>query len=294
MKGNNLKSTLMQLEFSLPKQIIISTGIMAFLMLIVYLLNIPNPNMILIAGLVFCSAIFGYGGGVVAAVIMLLYTLFFFSADHSFINFSGENLVKVIVCFIGILLDMQLVCFLKKKELKAFKKVEKLTAELQKENEYLQNISITDALTGIRNRLALRNDYDGFCDKEVTVMMLDLDKFKIINDTCGHKEGDRILQETASLLAEQFGTNCCYRYGGDEFLVISSDLDEEAFRKRVDIIMEKRPELILDHERTRVGFSVGFVHGRLDDHDKLRELFSLADESMYKAKAGGKNCVVTE
>ncbi|MER2235119.1 MAG: hypothetical protein ABS901_02140, partial [Candidatus Limivicinus sp.] len=68
------KTTLMQLQVSLPKKIIITIVIMAALILFVFYFNIPNPNMILIAGLVLCSALFGYGGGIVAAVIMLGYT----------------------------------------------------------------------------------------------------------------------------------------------------------------------------------------------------------------------------
>ena len=68
----------MQLQVSLPKKIVITAVIMFALILLVFYCDIPNPNMILIAGLVLCSALFGYGGGIVAAVIMLGYTLFFF------------------------------------------------------------------------------------------------------------------------------------------------------------------------------------------------------------------------
>ena len=68
----------MQLQVSLPKKILITTAIMAALILFVFYGNVPNPNMILIAGLVLCSALFGYGGGITAAVIMFGYTLFLF------------------------------------------------------------------------------------------------------------------------------------------------------------------------------------------------------------------------
>lgn len=67
----------MQLQVSLPTKIAVTVGIMFVLIAFVYYCNIPNPNMILIAGLVFCSALFGFGGGLVAAVIMVCYTLFF-------------------------------------------------------------------------------------------------------------------------------------------------------------------------------------------------------------------------
>ena len=73
-----------------------------------------------IVGLVLCSALFGFGGGIAASVIMLFYTLFFFSTDHSFIHFTAENLQKVGVTLVDVTADMLLVCFLKRAEVQAF------------------------------------------------------------------------------------------------------------------------------------------------------------------------------
>lgn len=285
MEGQKRKNTLMQLEFVTITKIAVSAAVMLVLILIVYFCNIPNPNMILIAGLVLCSAIFGYGGGIVASVIMFFYTLFFFSTDNSFINFTEQNLQKVIVSLIGIAADMFLVCSLKRAEINAFKEIDILTEKLREENEHLQAISLTDALTGIRNRLALRQDYDLYRDHEVTVMMVDLDKFKSINDTYGHKEGDRILKESAKLLTDSFGSQYCYRFGGDEFLVIIPDINEELFKERLNNMMKSRPEIMENGEPVPIGFSVGYVRAELTDNNKLREMFSAADELMYKAKS---------
>ena len=131
---------MMQLQVSLPKKIIISVVIMAVLILIVYYFNIPNPNMILIAGLVLCSALFGYGGGIVAAAIMLGYTLFFFSTDNSFTRFTPQNTQKVIVSVIGIVADMLFVCALKRTEIREFKAVDELTAQLNIQKESLSSL----------------------------------------------------------------------------------------------------------------------------------------------------------
>lgn len=92
MSEHSGKPTLMQVRAGLSKQILITAGIMFTLILLVYSFNIPNPNMILIAGLVLCSALFGYGGGIVAAAIMFGYTLFFFSTDNSFTQFTPQNM----------------------------------------------------------------------------------------------------------------------------------------------------------------------------------------------------------
>ena len=84
----------MQLEVSLPKKIIISAVIMFALIFFVYYFHVPNPNIILIVGLVLCSALFGVGGGIVAAVIMMGYTLFFFSTHSRRYDFG--MLVEII------------------------------------------------------------------------------------------------------------------------------------------------------------------------------------------------------
>ncbi len=279
------KRTLLQLQTRLPNKMAITTGIMVVLILFVYFCNIPNPNMILIAGLVLCSALFGFGGGIVAAVIMLAYTLFFFSTDNSFVHFTPQNMQKVFVSFIGIAADMLLVCFLKRTEVEAFDQVEALTNELHRENEKLQRISLVDALTGNRNRMALREDYDSYQGHEVTVMMLDLNNFKQINDTRGHEEGDRMLRETGKLLIETFGEKHCYRYGGDEFLVILEDVPEAEFQERLDAMMRSRP---VEDGDERLDFSVGYVHAMLTDSERLRKLIALADEKMYEAKRDQK------
>ena len=274
----------MQLQVSLPKKIVLAIAIMVLLIAIVYFFNIPNPNMILIAGLVLCSALFGYGGGVVAGVIMLFYTLFFFSTNHSFTEFTPENLQKVGVSLVGIAADMVFVCSLKRAEVLAFARVDDLAGELRRENELLKDISQTDSLTGIRNRLGLRNDYDSYRGREVTVMLLDLDRFKSINDFYGHEEGDRVLKETGKLLIDAFDERHCYRYGGDEFLVIDPVHSEEAFFEKLEFVMDNSPVLEKGGDSSKVGYSAGCVHAVLDGSCDLRDLFSEADRRMYKVK----------
>ena len=288
-RSHRRRLTLLQREASPARQIVVTAAIMLALIILVYLCNIPNPNMILIAGLVFCSALFGYGGGIVAALIMLLYTLFFFSVDHSFVHFTSEGLQKVIVSLVGIVADMLLVCGVKKDEVEAFQRAEILAQELHHENAELSNVSLTDGLTQIRNRTALQADSDSYIGHEITVMMLDLNDFKIINDTSGHEEGDRVLKETAQLLADAFGQAHCYRYGGDEFLVILPDVSMPEFHERLAGMLEGRPQVSSDDDGSApVSFSVGHVHARLTGSEELPNLIAQADERMYEQKRSKK------
>lgn len=277
-------ASLLQMRASLWVQVVVSAAIMVALISFVYLANIPNPNMVLIAGLVLCSALFGFGGGSVAAAVMLLYTLYFFSTDHNFVSYTTENLQKVLVSLGGITIDMLLVCLVKQAEMRAFDEVHSLTEELRRENERLQDISLIDGLAGVRNRAALRLDFDSYVNRDVTVLMLDLNDFKTINDSHGHEEGDRVLKETARLLGDAFGVEHCYRYGGDEFLVICPNMSESAFAKKLDDLMRAHQAHMTGGAPLNYSFSVGCVHARPQSADALRELIARADERMYQTK----------
>ena len=284
MVTQNRKRTLLQIQVGLPYQILLSMLLMSVLIALVFFCKIPNPNMILIAGLVLCSAIFGYGGGITAGVVMFFYTLYFFSTDNDFITFSDVNRQKVFVSLVGIVADMLFVCTLKHAELAAHREVDQLSNELQKENEHLQNISLLDGLTGLKNRMALRKDYPGYFHRRVTVMMVDMDNFKHINDTLGHEEGDRVLKQTAEMLAREFGQEHCYRYGGDEFLVIVPEITCEDFKRKLEAVQSGLPLVEFDGVKEPAGFSAGCTNAVVSENYTLREMFSAADEKMYEAK----------
>lgn len=284
MVKQDRKCTLLQIQVRQPYQILLSVLMMSVLIALVFFCKIPNPNMILIAGLVLCSAIFGYGGGITAGVIMFFYTLYFFSTGNDFVSFTAINAQKVTVSLIGILADMLFVCTLKRAELLAHREINLLSQELQKENEHLQNISLLDGLTGVKNRMALRRDYPDYFNRSVTVMMVDMDNFKYINDSLGHEEGDRVLKETAALLSREFGKEHCYRYGGDEFLVIVPEISSTDFERKLEAVMQKPPTVEINGKQEPAGFSSGYTNAVVSESYTLRDLFSAADEKMYEAK----------
>ena len=274
------------------KKLLISAAVMVTLCGTVMFFDIPNPNMILITGLVIFTSIFGYPSGVVCGVFMLIYSMWFFSTDHSFIHFNSLNLQKMGIILLGITLNLIFVGQLKKKDNDHLKAVVELNKLLKEDNAELEKASMVDALTGLRNRFALRRDYSMYENQVVHVMMMDVDDFKEINDKFGHNTGDYVLRSIGAILSDLFGEESCYRYGGDEFLVIKRNTDNKTFEELTNHIVERTSKLMLDGESFPVTVSGGFVFGAVESPGDLRFMFRHADNQLYEAKKLGKNRIV--
>jgi diguanylate cyclase (GGDEF)-like protein len=125
----------------------------------------------------------------------------------------------------------------------------------------------------------------------VAVFYIDLDNFKPINDTAGHAVGDEVLKTVAARLKSSTrSTDICARVGGDEFVVIATQLDDEAQAGEVaKKLMARLTEYIaVDGKEYALGASIGVAlypqHGR-----NLAELVQRADKAMYQVKRTGKS-----
>ena len=170
----------------------------------------------------------------------------------------------------------------------------RLNDQLKEDNLTLEAATIRDSLTGVKNRFALRRDYDSYDEQNIHIMMIDIDDFKNFNDTYGHSVGDFILKKMGDALLDQFGAEHSYRYGGDEFLVIYPDMEEPEFRAALDKVGEQLQEIYLEENRMEVHFSAGYVYGETLLQDDLRLMLRQADELLYKAKGTGKNNYIGE
>ncbi|WP_197413134.1 sensor domain-containing diguanylate cyclase [Vibrio sp. MEBiC08052] len=163
------------------------------------------------------------------------------------------------------------------------------------DRKHLEVLSVTDRLTGMHNRLKL----DETLEKEVyradrrqhplSIIMLDIDDFKVVNDTFGHQVGDEVLCKIAELLKHYVRkTDIPGRWGGEEFLIVCPETDLHG----VQILAEKIRQSLMNHDFDVVGrctCSFGVV-SRMDN-ESIEQMIERADIALYTAKDRGKNRV---
>ena len=156
----------------------------------------------------------------------------------------------------------------------------------------LMTVSYTDGLTQVMNRSALRIAFEGFYKKKkrINVMLFDLDFFKQINDTYGHEAGDFVLKKTGDILSAIFRQETCYRYGGDEFLVIDES-DAKTMQEKIARLRSGLSELKYKDIALKLTISGGCVSGVPKNKENMRDMLHRADEKLYDSKKAGKNSV---
>ncbi len=169
-----------------------------------------------------------------------------------------------------------------------------------KEKSYLnklENLSVTDQLTGLHNRryfdehFKLERKKVSRYNKMLCLIMIDIDHFKLVNDKYGHQIGDEVLKEFSKLLRRNLrNTDVLSRWGGEEFIVL---LPETSLSNGL-LIAEKIRGVVAGHIFNKVGkitasFGISEVTSRMNSN---REAIHLADQALYQAKHQGRNRVV--
>ena len=173
--------------------------------------------------------------------------------------------------------------------------------ELEVQREELHRLANTDALTGIRNRRSFLDAARlelAACrrsGREATLMLIDLDRFKAVNDSGGHPAGDAVLCAVADLLrSDRRETDVVARFGGEEFAVLLTDTDLPASRAVAERLRASISKLEVAYEdRTfHVTTSIGVTPLHADDD--LSDALGRADRALYRAKSNGRDRIEVE
>lgn len=187
-------------------------------------------------------------------------------------------------------------------ELRALQnKLEKSNLQLEESNKELQRLSSLDGLTGIANRRqfdhSLENEWQRALRNcsELSLIMIDIDFFKLYNDSHGHQAGDDCLRAVARALDSITSrpTDLVARYGGEEFAAILPDTSLAGAQQVAEKMADAVKALGLKHEASKVSdivtLSIGVASLAPRGHGRANDLVALADVALYRAKEKGRN-----
>ena len=178
--------------------------------------------------------------------------------------------------------------------------IEASTAELEEMNSRLALTSITDGLTRLYNRAEIERKIRSTLDKRtqegagrnISLIMLDIDNFKKVNDIYGHKEGDNVIMGLSDALrrvADEVDSHFLGRWGGEEFMVLLSDSNMEEAAALAEKIRLAFASVSYETAGCQT-VSIGVTQAR--DNEDADTLYNRVDKALYMAKANGKNQVV--
>lgn len=176
------------------------------------------------------------------------------------------------------------------------------TKELKKKKKILEKISIHDPLTNLYNRRYLDRFLEEEWDKlqntegELSLLMLDVDYFKLFNDRYGHQEGDKALIQVAEVLKKSArrGRDLVARYGGEEFCIVLPMTKKDGAIFVAKNIQKDLNSLNIPHEDSpykKLTISIGVTHYHTDFESQItvNDLINQADKALYLAKQNGRN-----
>ncbi|MFZ6653997.1 GGDEF domain-containing response regulator [Undibacterium sp. TJN19] len=176
-----------------------------------------------------------------------------------------------------------------------------ITLKLQR--DLLQRLVFTDPLTGLANRRSFDNSYDKewrHCLRHrhaLSMLMIDIDYFKLYNDHYGHQQGDHCLAAVAASLQANFGRphDVVARYGGEEFICLMPQCELEGARNKAENLCQVLMSMAIPHSESKIGdvvtLSIGVASTVPDETQTRESLIAAADAKLYEAKNAGRNRV---
>lgn len=187
-----------------------------------------------------------------------------------------------------------------KVRLRAGRRITDLQSQLLSAQEKLRALAIHDPLTGLLNRRAIADNLINEISRAkrhkrpMSVMMLDLDHFKVVNDTYGHMAGDIVLRDCADRITDSLRNyDIVGRYGGEEFLLILPDCSQkqgEELGNRIRLALSDTP-MNTSEGMISISASIGVVTFSGEGEVEIDELIASSDAALYRAKEKGRNRV---
>lgn len=233
--------------------------------------------------------------------------------ERSFLTFHSMQIASLVeIIILGYMLMNNVSELYKQKELATLKaqpyleqinqnleqQVESRTRELNEKNRMLIELSLHDSMSGLLNHNASIDQLKVLTSSAkryghvFAVIMLDIDHFKSINDRYGHPSGDLVIKQIASILKSSTrASDICGRYGGEEFIVLLPETDEQGAVGLAEQIRCSVMKIQIE-EIENLQISASFGVATFDHENPLSDLISQADEALYAAKRNGRNQVV--
>lgn len=167
---------------------------------------------------------------------------------------------------------------------------------LQRINETLEHLSRTDALTGLANVRNLSEmlprlvSYAHRAESPLSVVMIDIDQFKQVNDRYGHLTGDSVLKKLGGVLSDgRRAEDIVARIGGEEFVIVLPGVDREGAERVATRVLDSVRAIDVQAEGASVRITISAGIAQLQPGDDVRSLLGRADAALYRAKGEGRN-----
>ncbi len=239
------------------------------------------------------------------------HSFIFFATTHSIFVLTSifgttdtylmvKNIVNSTIAVILVLVFMRLTFQMKQHEFEQRIIIEERTAELETINQRLHELATTDELTDLPNRRVFIQSLEQEIERahrykhSFSVMFLDLDNFKHINDTLGHSAGDAALRHFASALKGSLrDSDMPGRMGGEEFGIILPNTDLKNGALLAERLRQNIEKSTVLYQGKKITFTASIgVAAYSEEMSNIDELLRKVDEALYEAKAEGRNCIV--
>lgn len=277
-----------------------ATVILFFNVMLTVVGQLVSPNLtVLMVGLVSFSTIILFRPRTTALVLIPNFVAFYFllPLTQASDTLLFSNRINGLILFVLAMFLSYLFWITKIQAVKQLALIRDQRSQLEIANRRLYELATTDRLTGLFNRghmeELLSNKYAHLAqtDKQVVLLLLDIDNFKVVNDQLGHPAGDRLLQEIAQLLKRHADESTLLsRWGGDEFMIALLKSSEDKALEFASAILPEVKAIVTASEGRSVPVSASFGVAVVKDRFDLA--YQQVDRNLYHAKLQGKGRVV--